>query len=164
MDLQKQCVVEIPIDQKYVALSYVWGSVQTVHLLKANMSRLMSEGSLDHYKSLLPQTIQDAMQLVELMKQRYLWVDSLCLIQDDPEDIGLGTQVMDIIYELSDLTIIAAGGVDASAGLVGLHESSRTPTHVVREIGPGVTLAFAGLEDKNDPESHFKASRHNTRG
>jgi hypothetical protein len=37
--------VGIPIDQKYVALSYIWGSVPTVHLLKKNMSRLMFEGS-----------------------------------------------------------------------------------------------------------------------
>jgi hypothetical protein len=40
---------------------------------------------------------------------------------------------MDIIYELSDLTIIAAGDVDASARLAGLRESSRTPTQVVRD-------------------------------
>jgi hypothetical protein len=162
--LEKRCITEIAIDQKYAALSYVWGSVETVHLLKKNMSRLMSEGSLDHYNSRLPQTIQDAIQVVQLMKQRYLWVDSLCLVQDDPEDIGLGTQVMDIIYELSDLTIIAAGGVDASAGLAGLRQSTRTSTQVVREIGSGIRLAFAGLEDKDDPESHFKASRYNTRG
>jgi hypothetical protein len=73
------------------------------------------------------------MQLAQLMKKRYLWVDSLCLVQDDPEDIGLGTEVMDIIYELSDLTIIAAGDVDASARLAGLRESSRTLTQVVRD-------------------------------
>ena len=62
------------------------------------------------------------------------------------------------------MTIIAAGGVDASAGFAGLRESSRMPTQVVREIGSGSSLAFAGLEDKDDPESHFTASRYNTRG
>ena len=71
------------------------------------------------------------MQLAQLMKKRYLQVDTLCLVQG--EDIELGTQVMDIIYELSDLTIIAAGDVDASARLAGLRESSRTPTQVVRD-------------------------------
>jgi hypothetical protein len=62
------------------------------------------------------------------------------------------------------LTIIAAGGVDASAGFAGLRESSRTPTQVVRAIGSGIRLVFARLEDRDDPESHFQASRYNTRG
>ena len=74
------------------------------------------------------------------MNERYLWIDTLCLIGDDPEDLLQGIRAMDIIYEQSVLTIIAASGTDASAGLPGVQLNSRKAKQAVEEVRPGIKL------------------------
>jgi len=65
------------------------------------------------------------MDLVSAIGERYLWVDSLCLIQDDPADMKNGIDHMDLVYEGAIMTIIAAIGNHINAGLPGLHPGTR---------------------------------------
>ena len=57
------------------------------------------------------------MDLVRQLGERYLWVDALCLIQDDAIDVQLGATVMDCIYGRATFTVAAAGGTNAGSGL-----------------------------------------------
>ncbi|EXJ68055.1 uncharacterized protein A1O5_08670, partial [Cladophialophora psammophila CBS 110553] len=57
----------------YVALSYIWGNV---HQEPAKLGQLPQN---------LPQTIEDSIEVVKSLGQRYLWVDSLCIDQADEE-------------------------------------------------------------------------------
>jgi hypothetical protein len=56
-----------------------------------------------------------------MLEQRYLWVDSVCIISDDAEDKTTQIPQMASIYGQALLTIVAAAGEDANHGLSGLN-------------------------------------------
>ena len=64
------------------------------------------------------------MQLASLLGFRYIWVDALCIIQDDPTDQSYQIGEMATIYSSASLTILAASGENSDAGLPGLGPSS----------------------------------------
>jgi len=64
------------------------------------------------------------MGLTKSLGYKYLWVDSVCIIQDDKEDWDAIVDVMDAVYNLAALTICAAGG-DSSFGTRGIVNNSR---------------------------------------
>ncbi|KAF4627631.1 hypothetical protein G7Y89_g10524 [Cudoniella acicularis] len=125
IDVEKSCIVEVPSSCRYLTLSYVWGSVPNLRLTTLNKSTMMQPGILNKIHTMIPRTIRDAIDLVKSLKERYLWVDALCLIQNDPEDLQIGVNVMDDIYERAITTIVAACGDNADAGLPGVRETSR---------------------------------------
>jgi len=126
IDVEANCIVETDRYCRYMTLSYVWGSVAvSLRLTRASKPQLSQPGVLKQLSLSLPRTITDAMLLTKSLGQRYLWVDSLCLVQNDPQDVQSGTAVMDLIYELSNLTIIAATGHNSEAGLPGVRDGSR---------------------------------------
>ncbi|KAJ5802154.1 uncharacterized protein N7503_004604 [Penicillium pulvis] len=65
----------------------------------------------------LPQTFQDAIQLTRRLGIRYLWIDSLCIIQDSHEDWLDQSAVMGGVYQYSYLNIAATKSTDPYGGL-----------------------------------------------
>lgn len=94
-------------------------------LLKETLPNLIQPGSLTKSYELFPKSIQDAVTLTRLLNHRYLWIDSLCIIQDDDSDKGTQVQLMDTIFTRASFTIAAASGGDSNAGLPGVEEGSR---------------------------------------
>ncbi|WAO85978.1 HET domain-containing protein [Fusarium falciforme] len=147
IDVMQHCLVETQEFHRYVALSYIWGAVSNFKLTKSNLSRLLVPGVLQEIFLRLPRTICDAVTLCRMLNVRYLWVDALCLLQNDPEDLERGVDVMDQIYERAWLTIFAATGTDANAGLPGVQVGSRRPANLALEVQPGILLGVcAGLD------------------
>lgn len=109
-------------------------------LQKDNFKLLSTEGSLETVRNDLPRTINDAIDLVRAMNERYLWIDGLCLVQDDENDASLGIEQMNSIYQGSYFTIVAATGADANAGLPGVGSNSRNSHRIVKDIGPGLRM------------------------
>jgi hypothetical protein len=62
---------------RYFALSYVWGNVPIFQTTMSNRSTLEEPGSLTNVTEKIPKTIQDSITLMQVMGERYLWVDSL---------------------------------------------------------------------------------------
>ncbi|KAG5750738.1 hypothetical protein H9Q70_006602 [Fusarium xylarioides] len=130
IDIKEHRIVDLLPTMRYVALSYVWGSSEKARqsrferqLTRENLSRLQQPNSLsDIY---LPQTITDAMHVTEQVGERFLWVDALCIVQDDPADLGHQTARMDLIYSKALFTILAACGEDSTSGLAGLPSNPR---------------------------------------
>ncbi|KAF2799255.1 hypothetical protein K505DRAFT_266024, partial [Melanomma pulvis-pyrius CBS 109.77] len=90
----------------YVALSYCWGpQAQKQILTQYNSSEWRSKG-LSIVP--LPRTIQDAVTVTRGLGLRYLWVDSLCIIQDSQEDIEQEIGKMQYVYENAYVTVVAA--------------------------------------------------------
>ncbi|EFQ33781.1 heterokaryon incompatibility protein [Colletotrichum graminicola M1.001] len=149
IDVQEEFLVELRTIPQYVALSYVWGEVPSVRLSAANKSQLLRRGGLKAAWSALPRTITDAFELVRKLGARYLWIDALCLLQNDPTDLDRGVNVMDQIYELSWLTIVAACGHNADAGLPGIGEGSRAEIHtafpIVEDVSMGIYVPLDRL-------------------
>ncbi|CZR65394.1 uncharacterized protein PAC_15294 [Phialocephala subalpina] len=88
----------------YNALSHCWGQSQNIFPLattKVNMSK--------HFSSLewsdLSKIFQDAVQITRSLGIRYLWIGSLCIIQDDEEDWIAQAPQMSSIYTGAMLTI-----------------------------------------------------------
>jgi hypothetical protein len=65
---------------------------------------------------LLSQTFRDAIAIVRRLNIRYLWIDSLCIIQDDRTDWETESAKMSSIYRLSTITIAAAATADNQGG------------------------------------------------
>jgi hypothetical protein len=159
IDVEKHCIVDTERDCRYVALSYVWGQVSTLRLLKSNKVTMMTPDSLASMRQDIPRTISDAIDLVSRIGERYLWVDTLCLIQDDNDDMSIGIQTMDLIYERSHFTIIAGSGVDANAGLPGVRPNSRNIRQVIDQVNPGNKMTV--LYELDD---YLKPSKYASRG
>ncbi|KAK4233107.1 heterokaryon incompatibility protein-domain-containing protein [Achaetomium macrosporum] len=101
--------------EKYAALSYCWGGDQACKLTMANRaSRLRDSISAKD----LPRTIADAVVVTENLKLRYLWVDSLCIVQDDVEDQKREIPAMSEIFETAYVTISAASARTSCDGFL----------------------------------------------
>ncbi|KAM0236651.1 hypothetical protein ACHAP5_009287 [Fusarium lateritium] len=117
------CIVECKGEgQRFISLSYTWGKTKNFRLVKSNIEQLQEKGALhsDRIIAQLPRTILDAIELTKALGETWLWVDSLCVVQDDKESLIYQLSMMHRIYATSFLTIIAAGGRDAEYGLRGL--------------------------------------------
>ncbi|CAG8949490.1 hypothetical protein HYFRA_00007720 [Hymenoscyphus fraxineus] len=122
IDTVEHCIVASSDDaQEYVALSYVWGQTQSLRNNTKICRKLLRKGSLldGEFSQLLPQTIKDAISIVRILGKRYLWVDALCILQDDEQFLKRELDRMHLIYACASFTIIAAVGKDANHGLRG---------------------------------------------
>ena len=159
---------------KYAALSYVWGVRQTSRLVKENETRLEEAKALNGYS--LPQTLTDSMDLTHALDIDYVWIDVLCILQDDPDDINRQISNVGRIYSNARFTIIALGN-DAHAGLPGFRPGTRTfqQEHIEvipqSENHPGLSLLSTCQTQPThwDESIHWRAhevelSKWNTRG
>lgn len=133
IDVKQMRVVSLPGNARYLALSYVWGRSPFIQLTKSNTELLKRKGSLQEHR--LPRTLEDAINLVSLLDERYLWVDALCIVQDDTVSKMEQIAQMDRIYLCAALTIVSAGGIDANSGLSGFAPGSRRSEQTIELIG-----------------------------
>ena len=143
IDVMKQNIVKAPFNCQFVVLSYVWGKVEFLQLKKANRVDLEKEGAFLQHKP--PPTVQDAIELTRSLGERYLWVDALCIVQDDDNDKHVQIRQMDVIYSIASLTIVAAAGEDANTGLPGLSSHIRRPAQAIESIRG---LRFAAMHPR----------------
>jgi len=97
---------------KYLALSHSWGSTHRLTLTSANLAVLKGGILLSD----IPKTFQDAVQIARELNIAYLWIDSLCIIQDDTTDWEVEASHMGDVYAGSYLTVAALGSKDDSSG------------------------------------------------
>jgi Heterokaryon incompatibility protein (HET) len=128
-------------------------------LQKDNFQLLSVEGGLEVIRNDLPKTINDTFDLVRAMNERYLWIDCLCLIQDDVVDVSLGIEQMNSIYQGSYFTIVAASGDDANVGLPRVGSNSNICHQTIKDIGPCLRMTVLHSIDW-----HLRRSVYNKRG
>jgi Heterokaryon incompatibility protein (HET) len=111
----KLCLYEPRTGEKsrYVCLSHCWGNSQpfttTVDTLQARWNGF----SVDE----LPTTFRESVALTRSLGIRYLWIDSICIIQDSKDDWSDETSEMANIYGNAFLTICATASKDSTGGL-----------------------------------------------
>ena len=120
-DVQARLTCGTGVLDQYTALSYVWGGPQALVTTTKNID--------SHFRFLpissIATSIQDAIRVTHGLGLRYLWVDSLCIIQDSKSDKTQQISQMKTIFENSFVTIIAASSPTASSGFLRPPSDSR---------------------------------------
>ena len=98
---------------RYLALSHCWGGIAPVVLTSNNIDSLKAEIKLSD----LPKTFQHAVTLARFVRVRYLWIDSLCIIQDSDTDWEFEATTMKDVYKHAFFTIAATGAATSDDGL-----------------------------------------------
>ncbi|KFA45491.1 hypothetical protein S40293_10281 [Stachybotrys chartarum IBT 40293] len=133
IDVEKMRLVACDWGSRYLALSYVWGSPNGLKTIKANIRDLHDDGALRKLKDKIPEAIRDAIDLTRAIGETYLWVDALCIVQDDPHSKSLYIPRMNHIYGNAQMTLVALNAKSASSPLPGVSRS-RVPVQVHMEI------------------------------
>lgn len=147
IDTEGLRVREVDTPCRYACLSYVWGKGSQTQYTRAKKDILEAPNGLAAVE--LPQTINDAIKTTQEAGLRYLWVDALCILQDDPEDKTKIISKMGPIYGGAALTIIASANADPHEGLPGVGSTPRPIAQDTAEI-QGITVA-AALHDPRQP-------------
>lgn len=101
--------------QPYVASSYLWGSAPSLVTKTTNLSQHLEIGF--DFNS-LPMTIQDAVTVTKYLGIQFLWVDCICIIQDDSGDWKRESALMGMIFRNAYCTIAATSARDLSDGFL----------------------------------------------
>lgn len=101
---------------RYIALSHCWGSSRAFLTEHSTLNARKEGFSLEE----VPKTFRDAILVTHTLGIRYLWLDSLCIIQDDISDWKVESSRMGDVYANSYLTISAANADDDARGFLGV--------------------------------------------
>jgi hypothetical protein len=125
----------------YLALSHCWGNLGHFVTTKATMEERKQGIEIAD----MPQTFQDAIAITRGLGLRYIWIDSLCICQDDLENWDRESAKMQAIYANAYLTLAADAARDNSEGLFPrpLGRQYTSVNYTSPEGIKGQTLAFA---------------------
>ncbi|KAM7196741.1 putative heterokaryon incompatibility protein [Naviculisporaceae sp. PSN 640] len=98
----------------YMTLSHCWGPKPHPNSTTTRANYVARQTAIPT-KSLTA-TFQDAIEVTRQIGIKYLWIDSLCIIQQDAADWDLEAKKMGSVYRNSFLTIAAAYSPDGDGG------------------------------------------------
>jgi hypothetical protein len=129
---------------RYIALSYSWGGRLLLTTTKSNID--------DHKHNIMfskmPQTFQDLILLAVKLGINYLWIDSLCVIQDNAEDWAKESVKMADVYGGANLVVIAADAPHPGTGFLGRRDGK----HAWRDLKPLADRGVSSLKIRNTVE------------
>ena len=110
----------------------MWGGIKQLLLNDETVDTLRTEGGIheactdkDGHEIRILKTVEDAIYATRMLGEQYLWVDAICIKQDALETKQEEIDAMDVTYSQASLTIVAAAGDSADAGLPGVRKGSR---------------------------------------
>ena len=98
----------------YVALSYCWGTGQSLTTTKATLHENKAGILFDR----IPKTLLDAINVTKSLGFRYLWVDALCILQNDSDDWLRESTQMEKVYGNAQVVLAAAVATSSSEGFL----------------------------------------------
>ncbi|OTB01394.1 hypothetical protein M426DRAFT_323533 [Hypoxylon sp. CI-4A] len=149
----------------YIALSHCWGKKKIFRLLQSNKEECYE--AIDFTK--LSKNMQDAALTVLGLGYSYLWIDSLCIIQEDKEDWDKESRTMADVYSGAVCTIAATSSASSEGGCF----RERNPSYLQPfKIGSssesntevGAESIYVRFDDMYDFERHVDKAPLNTRG
>ena len=124
LDVSNRRMVYADIDTPYVALSYVWDYVDRDGY--PGFKDGFPEGSMPPK---LPCIMEDAIEIVRRLGRKYLWIDLLCIDQNNPVIKKLQIKQMDVVYSHAVLTIVVLARSNVHQGIPGVRPGSRKAEH-----------------------------------
>lgn len=103
----------LSLKHPYIALSHCWGKGEGI---LTTTTSTIEERRREITWSSLPKTFQDAISITRALEIEYLWIDSLCIIQDDHLDWQAESVKMADVYSQSYLTIAATASSTSLGG------------------------------------------------
>ena len=97
----------------YTTLSHCWGDFVPIRLLTTNISEFLKGIPL----SSIPRTFREAVETTRALGLSYLWIDSMCILQDSAQDWAAESNRMYEIYRHSYLNLAAVASTNATCGL-----------------------------------------------
>ncbi|CZR68726.1 uncharacterized protein PAC_18625 [Phialocephala subalpina] len=112
---------------QYAALSYCWGGDLdgVITTVKETVDKHCQKIAV----SLLPRTLQDAITVCRGMRIRYLWIDALCIVQDDDKDWRREAAQMRHVYSNSLVTLAAHPASSCKDGFLGKQDRAEKNVH-----------------------------------
>ena len=118
IDVRDPCRLRLHIAKgasgQWAALSHCWGNSVTKTLTTASIDEMEDAISLAY----LPQNFRDAITVTQILDIPFLWIDSLCILQDSREDWRNESARMGDIYKNSTITIAATNAKRSSDGFL----------------------------------------------
>lgn len=99
---------------QWATLSHCWGKTVTTKLTLATYEERLQGISM----AVLPKNFREAISITRMLGIQYLWIDSLCIIQDSAEDWLQESAKMGEIYKNSLITIAATNAKESTAGFL----------------------------------------------
>ncbi|KAK4096472.1 HET-domain-containing protein [Parathielavia hyrcaniae] len=136
-------------NMEYAALSYCWGRLLPLRTTTTTLAQFTQELP----PLLIPATFAEAMMIARAAGIPYIWIDALCIIQDDMEDWQREAATMDRVYGGSQLTIAASHSPDSSAGCFPLTtaEGHSSRDALFRHRGSGRYVRFYDGDVRDRP-------------
>lgn len=126
---------------KYIALSYCWGppkdSIQPLRTIISTIGTRLESISTD----IMPLAFRDTVTIARTLQIQYVWIDSLCIVQDDVQDWQVESSKMAGIFSNAYLTIVAAAGASSHESF--LYRPSN-PAHCSIPFRPTRNLTIQG--------------------
>jgi len=97
--------------KNYIALSHCWGEAVNLTLTKSDVDNMASL-----HMSRLTKNFQHAVRIARALDIRYLWIDSLCIVQDDDAEWESESANMGLVYANSKCVISASASKDSNGG------------------------------------------------
>ncbi|KAH0534062.1 hypothetical protein FGG08_007341 [Glutinoglossum americanum] len=138
----------------YVCLSHCWGGSGWMKTTTLNIKEHLNEIA---FKS-LPRTFRDAVTFTRGLRIRYLWIDSLCIVQDDLEDWRRESGNMCTIYHGSSLTLAASMASNNDGGCFYSHASMNERGHKLKIDHPEYEQSEIYLRECIDHDIVIKAA------
>lgn len=144
--------------EPYCTLSHCWGAIEIQRLLNKNLSQMLSSIEFSN----LPQTFKDALVVTNELGLTYIWIDSLCIIQDSEHDWKREAARMRDVYRNAIINIAATKATDSRVGLFsGLTNVRKLSANVSLDCGP--QLGMFEFFEKNYWERVVNAAPLNLR-
>jgi hypothetical protein len=133
----------------YAALSYCWGGPQPFQLTQTNRSAMLAGFEV----ALLPQTLQDAVRVCRELNLCFLWIDALCIVQDDEMDRMTEIAKMPAVYGNATVSIAATSAERVSDGFLQPRQLVKDPEqafkiHCTRQ---GIAFGSVSLFQAREP-------------
>lgn len=136
--------------EPYITLSHCWGNGQPLTTTRSTLETRMKGMPMPT----LPKMFRDAVLITRQLGIKYLWIDSLCIIQDSEEDWSQEAARMGNVYRYAFLTLFVLDATDCHQGI--LVPRSPVPPEYAKLGKAGSSYAMTSLV--RNKEDIFKAS------
>ncbi|KAH6666063.1 heterokaryon incompatibility protein-domain-containing protein [Halenospora varia] len=103
----------VPDGTSYASLSHCWGKHVPVKLLSSTLTEFQTKIEMPE----LPKTFRESIDFIRRLGLEYIWIDSLCIIQDSAEDWAHEAALMHQVYSNAIVNIAADDAIDGTEGL-----------------------------------------------